>query len=214
LTVSIAEAMRIRTNAPPWAHPYHWWGTPWAKTSDPELPELVAEGWLSAEAAESLAAVVTRGASIVVLGAASGAGKSRLLWAVAKELSASRARVYWRGLHESLDFLEATEPGLTTILVNEISPHLPVYAWGPLVGQLARCAGHGCQILATGHAGTVMEWLELIGRPELCIPQEARGFMAVAAVIEPSGVRIEPITPLGVVMLEGLDPTGSVGARS
>jgi hypothetical protein len=178
------------------------------------LPELVAEGWLSADAAESLAALVARAASIVVLGAESGAGKSRLLWAVANELTASRARVYWRGIHESLDFLDATEPGLTTILVNEISPHLPVYAWGPIVGQLARCAGHGYQILATAHAGTVMEWLELIGRPELCIPQEARSFMAVAAVIEHGGVRIEPISPPGAVMLEGLDPAGSVGARS
>jgi hypothetical protein len=80
-----------------------------------------------------------------------------LAHALAGELPQSRARVYLRGMYEPFEWLTGTTPGTTTILVNEISPHLPIYAWGETLRRLLALAELGYQVVGTIHADTVEE---------------------------------------------------------
>ena len=86
-----------------------------------------------------------------------GAGKSTLAHALSGELPEGRVRAYLRGMYEPFDWLSETSPSTTTILVNEMSPHLPIYAWGETLRRLLVLSEAGYQVIGTIHADSVAE---------------------------------------------------------
>src|SRR5262245_28755713 len=107
------------------------------------LDDLVAAGSLSRELAVVLKTLVERRASIVVAAGPSGAGKTTFLSALLDHLPEATTRIYVRGCYEPFDFLRETNPASSALLVNEISPHLPIYLWGPGVRQTFEAAKSG-----------------------------------------------------------------------
>ena len=101
-----------------------------AATATPTDADLIAQGVINAEKVAWLADHVRRGRSVVVAALRSGTGKSTLAHALIAEVDPERSRVYVRGSYEPFDWLASSDPNRTTILVNEISDHLPVYCWG------------------------------------------------------------------------------------
>lgn len=146
-----------RTGGASWREPFHWWGPPWHEPTPMSIAELIDLGTLTEAQANWLSEHLDRGGSLIVAASAQGAGKSTLAHALADELPGERTRVYLRGMYEPFDWVEGTEPAATTILVNEISPHLPVYAWGETVRRLLALGEVGYQIIATLHADTPAE---------------------------------------------------------
>ncbi len=192
-----------KTTWPAWSVPYHWWGTAWATHSPRTLEELIAAGCLSVNIAATMVSAIAGGISVVVLADESVRGKTTLLTALLASLPSARTRIYWRGNQEPRDFLSQTSPVESTILVNEISPHLPVYVWGPAVRQLADCAGVGYQLLATGHARSAADWqARLRAQPNGLTPTQARCF-ELAAILTPDGVRLEYISRTGACVSQG-----------
>src|SRR6185436_9488690 len=124
------HAMNGRTTGRPWEQPFAWWGPPWARPNLLSLADLIAQGVINAEKVAWLADHVRRGRSVVVAALRSGTGKSTLAHALIAEVDPERSRVYVRGSYEPFDWLASSDPNRTTILVNEISDHLPVYCWG------------------------------------------------------------------------------------
>lgn len=140
-----------------WQEPFYWWG-PLVHAKEPmALADLVESGMLRARQADSLVDHLSGGGSVIVAANPQGAGKSTLAQALIAELPADRVKVYPRGMYEPFDWVDETEPDTTTVLVNEISPHLPVYAWGETLRRLLALAGCGYQVVATAHADTVQE---------------------------------------------------------
>jgi energy-coupling factor transporter ATP-binding protein EcfA2 len=131
---------------------------------------LVGDGVLTAEGAALLGALLERRASIVVAAGPSGAGKTTLLTALLDLLPAGTRRVYVRGCYEPFDFLGATEPRTAALLVNELSPHLPIYLWGPGVRRVLAAAGTGYQLAATAHATSVDEFVYGLAGYPLRVP--------------------------------------------
>jgi type IV secretory pathway ATPase VirB11/archaellum biosynthesis ATPase len=100
---------------------------------------------------------VRDGGSVIVAASPQGAGKSTLAAALIEVLPGYRRKVYLRGMYESFDWVDSADPMNSTILVNEISPHLPIYAWGETVSGLLALAQTGFQVIATVHADSVEE---------------------------------------------------------
>jgi hypothetical protein len=152
--------------------PFFWWGAgpqqPYRRT----LGELAASGRVPALGAALLAALLEHGVSLIVLSPAAGAGKSTLLAALLDAVTASRQRLYLRGSYEPFDFVESAPSSETLLLANEISPHLPIYLWGPAVARLFTLGRQGYQIAATAHAVDVPTFVHLLTTPPLNVPVE------------------------------------------
>jgi type IV secretory pathway ATPase VirB11/archaellum biosynthesis ATPase len=142
--------------------PFYWWGLPWSPAFPRTLSDLVHEGMISANMADFLFGHVRSGGSIVVAASQSGAGKSTLAHALLAGISADRTLAHIRGTYESFDWLGSALPTFTTILVNEISPHLPTYCWGDSARTVLRLAAGGYQLIATLHAANPAEAIGLL----------------------------------------------------
>lgn len=154
--------------AKPGTQPFHWWGLPWTSPNPRTLAELVEHGTVRPTTAQFLAEHVRRGGSITVAAGASGAGKSTLAHALSAEIPPNRVRVYIRGRYEPFEWLGSTQPCTTTILVNEISPHLPVYCWGEQARTVLQLAVSSYQVVATLHAASIDELRGLLQAPPIC----------------------------------------------
>lgn len=152
--------------------PFGWWGPVWDEPTPRPLPELVREGVMSTEVAALLAELVSHRASIVVAAGPSGAGKTTLLTALLDYLPPETIRVYLRGCYEPFDFLHTSDPQRTTLLVNEISGHLPIYLWGPAVARVLGAARRGFQLAATAHARSSEEFVHGLSSYPLHVPAE------------------------------------------
>jgi energy-coupling factor transporter ATP-binding protein EcfA2 len=152
--------------------PFGWWGPVWTAPTPRSLQDLIAHDVLTAECAALLALLVERRASVVVAAGPSGAGKTTLLTALLDFLPAGTRRIYVRGCYEPFDFLGATEPKRAALLVNEFSPHLPIYLWGPGVRRALQAARDGYQLLATAHATSVDEFVYSLAGYPLRVPAE------------------------------------------
>lgn len=147
--------------------PYHWWGLPWTPPNPRTLADLVQGGMMPAATAQFLAAHVRSGGSIAVAAGSSGAGKSTLAHALIAEIPPGRTLVYVRGGYEPFNWLDDAQPASTTILINEISPHLPVYCWSGRARTVLRLAAAGYQVVATLHATSVEELVGLLRAPPI-----------------------------------------------
>jgi energy-coupling factor transporter ATP-binding protein EcfA2 len=146
--------------------PFGWWGPVWASPATHTIGDLVRDGILTAESAALLWVLLERRASLVVAAGPSGAGKTTLLTALLDFLPAETRRIYVRGCYEPFDFLGSTEPATSALLVNELSPHLPIYLWGPGVRTTLAAVRDGYQLMATAHALSVDEFVfSLAGYP-------------------------------------------------
>lgn len=159
------------TSAPEYAKPYFWWGPGWQRSPPRSLPELVAGGTLSLATAALLATAVQDHWSIAVLAGPSGVGKTTLLTALLPFVSAGNQQIYVRGAFEPFAFLtdSTVAAGSTTLLCNEISPHLPVYLWGTGVATFLAARARGFQVLATAHAADGLAFVRLLTGPPLRI---------------------------------------------
>jgi len=130
------------------------------------------DGTLDSWTAANLWAALARRRSLAVVAGESEAGKTTLLSALLDFLPPNTRRIYPRGCFESFAFLSdpAIEPSETALLINEISPHLPVYLWGPAVGRVLEAAELGFALLATAHADSVHEFVGALTGSPLRIP--------------------------------------------
>lgn len=153
-----------------WEEPFGWWGPVWASPASHALCDLVGDEILTAEAAALLTLLIERRVSIVVAAGPSGAGKTTLLTALLDYLPAGTRRIYLRGCYEPFNFLVATDPESSILLVNEISPHLPIYLWGPGIRRVLGAVRDGYQLAATTHAMSVDEFVYSLSGYPLRIP--------------------------------------------
>ncbi len=150
--------------------PFGWWGPVWASPEAHSIGDLIEDEILTAESAALLWMLIERRASLVVAAGPSGAGKTTLLTALLEFLPAGTRRIYPRGCYEPFDFLGSTEPGASALLVNEVSPHLPIYLWGPGVRRTLEAVRGGYQLLATAHALSVDEFVYSLAGYPLRVP--------------------------------------------
>ncbi len=170
--------------------PFAWWGPGWRAAPAPGIVDLLDDGVLSAAQAARLLALVERRVSLVVAAGPSRAGKTTLLTALAALLPEPTRRIYLRGCYEPFAFLTdpTTIPGETTLLINEISPHLPVYLWGSGARRALQAGRAGFQLLATAHARTIDELVALLAGPPLRAPlAEVAALQVVALLDRPAG---------------------------
>jgi hypothetical protein len=59
------------------------------------------------------------------------------------------------------------DPGQATLLVNEMSDHLPIYCWDRCAKRVLALAASGFQVLATVHAGTSSEFISNMRTPAI-----------------------------------------------
>lgn len=168
-----------------YAEPFAWWGPRAAPARPPGLPELVAEGVLGLDAAARLWALVERRASVAVVAGPSRAGKTTLLTALVALLPPAVRRLYLRGWYEPFAFLGDPEvdPAASALLVNEISPHLPVYLWGPGVRRALRAGLNGFQLFATAHAESVDGFVASLAGDPLRVPLAEVAAFGVVVVL-------------------------------
>jgi energy-coupling factor transporter ATP-binding protein EcfA2 len=170
--------------------PFAWWGPAWRTPPPRGLADLIDDGVVTVDQAARLLALVTNRASIVVVAGPSRAGKSTLLAALAAALPESTRRIYPRGCYEPFAFVDdpAARPAETALLINEISPHLPVYLWGPGVGRVLRLGAAGYQLFATAHARDVDDFVASLASPPLRLSlREIAAFQVVAILDRPDG---------------------------
>lgn len=148
--------------------------------------DLIGDGVLGPPVAALIWALLIRRSSMVVVAGASGTGKTTLLTALLDLLPGGEDRIYLRGSYEPFDFLgeSAVEPARTTLLVNEISPHLPMYLWGAGVRRLFAAGRSGFQILATAHATGAQELVGVFAGYPLRIPTAEITALQIVVVVD------------------------------
>lgn len=149
----------------PASRPYHWWGLPWTPPNPMTITDLVATGTIDANKAAWLRAHVRAGGSVAVASRTNGAGKSTLAHALIEDIDPCRTRVYVRGNHEPFDWMADAQHASLTLLINEISPHLPVYCWDGCARTVLGLVKRGFQTIATLHAGCPAEVATLLTAP-------------------------------------------------
>lgn len=149
-----------------------WWGRPEVPGTPPSVRELVSTKVLLPSVAGLLLALIERRMPLSVVSQDAGVGKTTLLTALLAELRPDGGRVYLRGCYESFDFAwdPALAPRETALLINEISPHLPFYLWGPAVARTFKLVRRGYTVYATAHAGSATQLVELLADAPLGVP--------------------------------------------
>lgn len=153
--------------------PPDWWGPVWAPRAEIGLTDLIRGGLVPLDLATLFWTLIDRNASVVVAAGPSGAGKTTLLTALLELLPATKRRWHAHGMHETFEALSSENPDDVAILVNEISPYLPVYLWGQPVAGLLELGHRGFQFFATCHAESVEEFVYSLCSSPLRIPTAA-----------------------------------------
>ena len=190
---------------PRYEEPFFWWGPGWESPAPRSIRDLLSDGTVDVGTAAQLWAALSRRRSVVVVASPSGAGKSTLLAALLEFLPAGTRRLYLRGCYETFSFLAIPEvnPDRSALLINEISPHLPVYLWGPAVSQALAAGRRGFTLLATAHAESVPDFVgKLTGSP-LRIPATEVAAFEFVVVLAPSDQVGSGRTVTGLWRLQG-----------
>jgi energy-coupling factor transporter ATP-binding protein EcfA2 len=152
--------------------PSDWWGPVWAAPCHRSVLELVSTGVTDAQTAALLWTLVEQGHSLTVAAGPSGAGKTTLLTSLLDAIPPGRNRRFVGGIFERFQDLDELRAGETALLVNEISPHLPIYCWGPALRRLLEAASSGYQVLGTIHARTPHEIVSSLAAYPLRLPPQ------------------------------------------
>jgi energy-coupling factor transporter ATP-binding protein EcfA2 len=184
--------------------PFFWWGPRWEVPAPVPLRELLRDGTIDPWSAAHVWAALARRQSLAVVAGPSGSGKTTLLTALCELLPAETRRVYVRGCFEDFAFLRDSgiDPRQTALLVNELSPHLPVYLWGPGVAEVLRATRTGFMVLATAHATTAIEFVGTLAGSPLRLPPELIAAFGVVVAIG-AGDSLAPRRVSGVWRLGG-----------
>ena len=75
-------------------------------------------------------------------------------------------------------------PRETALMINEISPHLPVYLWGPAVGRILEAAQRGFMLMATAHADSIHDLVRALTGSPLHIRAAQVAALEFVAVLE------------------------------
>ena len=150
------------------------------------IAELLRDETVDSWTAANLWAALARRRSLAVIAGASGAGNTTLLTALLDFLPPHTRRIYPRGCFETFTFLSdpAISPQESALLINEISPHLPVYLWGPAVGRILEAAQRGFALLTTSHADSVLDLVGALTGSPLHIPARQTAAFEFVAVLE------------------------------
>jgi energy-coupling factor transporter ATP-binding protein EcfA2 len=169
-----------------YAEPFSWWGPAWADADWRTIADLLRDGTIDTDAAALIWAALARRRSLAVIAGPSGAGKTTLLGALLDLLPVDTRRIYIRGCFETFAFLSDVDvaPERAALLVNEISPHLPVYLWGPAVARLLDAADDGFTLLATAHAESVPAFVGLLTGPPLRIDAAKAGAFELVVLLD------------------------------
>ena len=180
--------------------PFAWWGPGWPAPAPRGIDDLLRDESIDSWTAANLWAALARRYSLVVVAGASGVGKTTLLTALLEFLPPGTRRVYLRGCFETFAFLSdpTIDPHETALLINEISPHLPVYLWGPAVGRILEAPQRGFQLLATAHANSVLDLVGALTGSPLHIPAAETAALEFVVVLErredePSGGHVRGV---------------------
>ena len=190
--------------SPRYEEPFAWWGPGWQVREPRDIAGLLRDGTIDSWTAANLWAALARRRSLVVVAGESEVGKSTLLNALLDFLPPTTRRVYPRGCFESFTFLAdpAIDPSQTALLINEISPHLPVYLWGSAVGRVLEAAQRGFTLLATAHADSVHEFVAALTGSPLRIPLAQAAAFEFVVVMERDEVNASGRRVRGVWRLE------------
>lgn len=174
--------------SPRYDEPFFWWGPGWDIPATRSVRDLLRDGTIDTWSAAQLWAALARRRSSVVVAESGGAGKTTLLTALLEFLPSHTRRLYLRGCYEAFSFLTdpAISPDTSALLINEISPHLPVYLWGPAVAQALGAGQSGFTLLATAHAQSVTAFVGLLTGSPLRIPASQIAVCEFVVVLAPS----------------------------
>lgn len=168
----------------PYEEPFYWWGPGWVRAEAIPAHDLVSQEVISAEAMALLGLLIGQRASCIVAAGPSGAGKTTLLTSLLAFVPRDTRLVYVRGAYESFDFVRETDPETSALLVNELSPHLPVYLWGPGARTVFSLAERGYQLLATAHASSVEDLIYQLAAYPLRLPASAIAAARLAVIVD------------------------------
>ena len=192
-----------------------WWGPRWTGGARPDherggeprsVLELIDDGTLDPWVAAFLWEVISRRSSIVVVAGPSGVGKTTLLTALTDFLPTNERLVVVRGVFDPLSFLDEleVEPFAATALVNEISPHLPIYLWGPGVGRLLT-SRRRFRVFATAHASSTQDLVAQLAGYPLRVP--LAGIARLDVVVRLEAWRDRGSVHRAVTEVTALDPS-------
>ena len=189
---------------PKYEEPFAWWGPGWQVPTPRGIAELLRDETIDTWTAANLWAALARRRSLVVVAGESEVGKTTLLSALLDFLPPNTRRVYVRGCFESFAFLSdpAIDSSQTALLINEISPHLPVYLWGPAVGRVLGATQRGFTLLTTAHANSVHEFLGALTGSPLRIPLAQAAAFEFVVVMKRDAANLSGRQILGVWRLE------------
>jgi energy-coupling factor transporter ATP-binding protein EcfA2 len=170
MTMNDRSANRPFVDSPEWWGP-RWIGAPGEHRDEDHaylsILDLVDAGTLDPRVAAFLWELIARRSSMIVVAGPSGVGKTTLLTALTDFVSPGEHLIPVRGVFDPLTFLDdpGLDPRVTTVMVNEISPHLPIYLWGPGVSRLLT-SPRRFRIFATAHATSAQDLVaQLAGYP-------------------------------------------------
>lgn len=125
---------------------------PWRGTlrGEMSIADLLACGTLSPEAAATLWWAIDQGTSLFVTAGPPGAGKSTVANALLEFLPGDAHVYVTSGGWDRLDVPAAAGP--VYLLVNELSPHMPVYLSGAAARRAFALLENGLRMLGTLHA--------------------------------------------------------------
>jgi hypothetical protein len=135
-----------------WQLPAWWWGPLRSDQTQRTMHDLIEQGVFDRATSDLLATFIALGASVIVCAGPSGAGKTTLLTSLMPFVAPARHPFFVRGSYDPLTELDQADSSRQVILINEISPHLPIYLWGPNARRVFDAGQRGTQLLATAHA--------------------------------------------------------------
>ena len=171
---------------PRYEEPFAWWGPGWPAPAPRDIAALLHDETVDSWTGANLWAALARRRSLAVVAGASGVGKTTLLTALLDFLPSPTRRLYLRGCFETFAFMSDStiNPGETALLINEMSPYLPVYLWGPAVSRVLGAAQQGFALLATAHADSVHDLVGALTGSPLHIPAAQTAAFEFVVVLE------------------------------
>ncbi|MBI4203379.1 MAG: hypothetical protein HY532_09740 [Chloroflexi bacterium] len=197
--------------------PWGWWGQgpPEVETPTLSILHLIENNTLDAATAALLWLFAEAKASFIVASPPRLAGKSTTMNAILGLRRPKVGLVHTKGEWEDFAWLGSTEPGKTYIVCNEISNHLPMYSWGESVLKMFRAVDQGYSLASTMHADSPQEVMSDLRHPEVDVPPELLGHLALVVNLLAGRTRQGVIRRLREVwMQEPAAPRGQMSFRA
>lgn len=188
--------------------PADWWGGAWTAPYRRTVSELIADDVLDRAAAEFLTSIVRSGASLTIAAGPGGAGKTTIMTSLLDFIPSERRRVFVRGAHHVVDVPDE-DVRATTLLINEISPHLPCYVWGNALRAALRWGQRGAQLLATTHAERPGDLVYRLATSPMRLTSQEIASLGVVAFLD--GERAEPGNRRALGSIVTMSPSSSGG---